>query len=382
MDQVELDNAEQKVGSYLNVMVTNDGSDLFLHTGAKPTIKGSFGFKVLDEKLQFGETEKMLRSMLTDQKMAEYEQVGEIDFSFSISGLARFRGNAFGQRHDTAIVMRHVKSEVPTVDKLGLPPVLRDLVENKHGLIVVAGATGSGKSTSLAAMIDHRNSNFPGHIITLEDPIEFLHSHKKSLVAQREIGMDTDSFESGMRAAMREAPDVILMGEIRDQISMEYALRFANTGHLCLSTIHSNTAITSIERMLSFFDKELIEQEAKRLSQNLRAVVCQRLIPSTNGGKVAAFEILVNTPRMADLMARMDYDEMRAAVEQGEGYGMITFDKSIINLFEEGLLDEKHATDYAESKAKVTQFIRFQSKRADKPAAYGADLKLQDIEDD
>jgi len=382
MDQVELDNAEQKVGSYLNVMVTNDGSDLFLHTGAKPTIKGSFGFKVLDEKLQFGETEKMLRSMLTDQKVAEYEQVGEIDFSFSISGLARFRGNAFHQRHDTAIVMRHVKSEVPTVDKLGLPPVLRDLVENKHGLIVVAGATGSGKSTSLAAMIDHRNSNFPGHIITLQDPIEFLHSHKKSLVAQREIGMDTDSFESGMRAAMREAPDVILMGEIRDQISMEYALRFANTGHLCLSTIHSNTAITSIERMLSFFDKELIEQEAKRLSQNLRAVVCQRLIPSTNGGKVAAFEILVNTPRMADLMARMDYDEMRAAVEQGEGYGMITFDKSIINLFEEGLLDEKHATDYAESKAKVTQFIRFQSKRADKPAAYGADLKLQDIEDD
>jgi len=249
-------------------------------------------------------------------------------------------------------------------------------------LIVVAGATGSGKSTSLAAMIDHRNSNFPGHIITLEDPIEFLHSHKKSLVAQREIGMDTDSFETGMRAAMREAPDVILMGEIRDQISMEYALRFANTGHLCLSTIHSNTAITSIERMLSFFDKELIEQEAKRLSQNLRAVVCQRLIPSTNGGKVAAFEILVNTPRMADLMARMDYDEMRAVVEQGEGYGMVTFDKSIINLFEEGLLDEKHATDYAESKAKVTQFIRFQSKRADKPAAYGADLKLQDIEDD
>jgi twitching motility protein PilU len=382
MEQVELDSAEQKVGSYLNVMVTNDGSDLFLHTGAKPTIKGSFGFKVLDEKLQFGETEKMLRSMLTDQKMAEYEQVGEIDFSFSISGLARFRGNAFRQRHDTAIVMRHVKSEVPTVDKLGLPAVLRDLVENKHGLIVVAGATGSGKSTSLAAMIDHRNTNFPGHIITLEDPIEFLHSHKKSLVAQREIGMDTDSFETGMRAAMREAPDVILMGEIRDQISMEYALRFANTGHLCLSTIHSNTAITSIERMLSFFDKELIEQEAKRLSQNLRAVVCQRLIPSTNGGKVAAFEILVNTPRMADLMARMDYDEMRAAVEAGEGYGMITFDKSIINLFEEGLLDEKHATDYAESKAKVTQFIRFQSKRADKPAAYGADLKLQDIEDD
>jgi len=194
--------------------------------------------------------------------------------------------------------------------------------------------------------------------------------------------MDTDSFETGMRTAIREAPDVILMGEIRDQISMEYALRFANTGHLCLSTIHSNTAITAIERMLSFFDKELIEQEAKRLSQNLRAVVCQRLIPSTNGGKVAAFEILVNTPRMADLMARMDYDEMRAAVEQGEGYGMITFDKSIINLFEEGLLDEKHATDYAESKAKVTQFIRFQSKRADKPAAYGADLKLQDIEDD
>ena len=208
-----------------------------------------------------------------------------MDFSFSISGVGRFRGNGFRQRGDVSIVMRHVKGDIPSIDSLGLPIALKQLVEQKHGLIVVAGATGSGKSTTLAAMIDHRNERMPGHIITLEDPIEFIHDHKKSLVAQREIGTDTMSFESGMRSAMRESPDVILMGEIRDSQSMEYAGKFANTGHLCLSTVHANNAISTIERMLGFFDSDTVEQEAKRLSQNLRAVVCQRLVPCNKNVK-------------------------------------------------------------------------------------------------
>lgn len=374
-------NPEAKIGAYLSVMVKNGGSDLFLHTAARPTIKGGFGFKVLDAELQHGDTERILRSMLSDKKMSEFEEHGEVDFSFSISGVGRFRGNAFRQRHDVSIVMRHVKGEIPTVDGLGLPPVLKQLVEQKHGLIVVAGATGSGKSTSLAAMIDHRNSNFPGHIITLEDPIEFMHPHKKSLVAQREIGTDTSSFDTGMRAAMREAPDVILMGEIRDTVSMEYAIKFANTGHLCLSTIHANNAISSIERMLSFFDTDVLEQEAKRLSQNLRAIVCQRLVPTKDGGKAAAIEILVNTPRMADLIAKLDYDNMKTTVEQGANYGMRTFDQALCELYDSGRVDETQAVEFADSKTQVMQHIRFQSNNAQQ-RDLTAGLTLQDIDKD
>ena len=275
--------------------------------------------------------------------------------------------------------MRHVKGDIPTVDGLKLPQVLKKLVEQKHGLIVVAGATGSGKSTSLAAMIDHRNANFPGHIITLEDPIEFMHPHKKSLIAQREIGTDTLSFDTGMRAAMRESPDVILMGEIRDTVSMEYAIKFANTGHLCLSTIHANNAISSIERMLSFFDRDVMEQEAKRLSQNLRAIVCQRLVPTQDGGKAAAIEILVNTPRMADLIAKLDYDSMKSTVEQGANYGMQTFDQALCQLYDAGRVNEDNAVEYADSKTMVMQYIRFQSEEA-KGRDLGSGLTLEDIE--
>lgn len=372
-------NPEARVGAYLSVMVKNGAADLFLHTGARPTIKGGFGFKALDDVLQHGDTERILRAMLTDKKMSEFEEAGEVDFSFSISGVGRFRGNAFRQRHDVSIVMRHVKGDIPTIDGLGLPKVLEKVVEQKHGLVVIAGATGSGKSTTLAAMIDHRNTHFPGHIITLEDPIEFMHPHKKSLVAQREIGTDTLSFDTGMRAAMREAPDVILMGEVRDTVSMEYAIKFANTGHLCLSTLHANNAVSSIERMLSFFDREALEQEAKRLSQNLRAIVCQRLVPSIQGGKVAAIEILVNTPRMADLIAKLDYDNMRATVEQGANYGMQTFDQALCRLFDEGRIDEREAVENADSKAQVMQYIRFQSKDAQK-RDLGSGLTLEDIE--
>jgi len=372
-------NPEAKIGAYLSVMVKNGGADLFLHTGARPTIKGGFGFKVLDEVLQHGDTERILRAMITDTKMAEFEEKGEVDYSFSIGGVGRFRGNAFRQRGDVSIVMRHVKGDIPTIDGLGVPQVLKQLAEQKHGLIVVAGATGSGKSTTLAAMIDHRNSSFPGHIITLEDPIEFMHSHKKALVAQREIGTDTASFDSGMRAAMREAPDVILMGEVRDTVSMEYAIKFANTGHLCLSTIHANNAISSVERMLSFFDRDVLEQEAKRLSQNLRAIVCQRLVPSKDGGKVAAIEILINTPRMADLIAKLDYDNMKATVEQGSNYGMQTFDQAMCSLYDSGRIDENQAVEFAESKTQVMQHIRFQSKSAQK-RDLSAGLTLQDID--
>lgn len=371
---------ETRIGAYLTVMVNHGGSDLFLHTGAKPTIKGNFGFKLLDNVLEFGDTQNILRSMLTDKKMSEFEEVGEVDFSFSINGVGRFRGNGFRQRGDFSIVMRHVKGEIPTIDSLNLPPVLKNLVEQKNGLICVSGATGSGKSTTLAAMIDHRNCKLPGHIITLEDPIEFMHSHKRSLVAQREIGTDTLSFESGMRAAMREAPDVILMGEIRDSVSMEYAVKFANTGHLCLSTIHANTAMSSLERMLSFFPLATQEQEAKRLSQNLRAIICQRLVPATDGGKVAAIEILINTPRMADLIATLSYDDIRDTIAAGSNYGMMVFDQALCNLYDLDKISETDAIEFADSKTHLIQHIRFHSHRS-KPAELGDELALQDIDE-
>ena len=303
-----------------------------------------------------------------------------MDFSFSIGSFARFRGNAFRQRGSVSIVMRHVNSVVPTIDDLGLPGGLRSLVEQKNGMVVVSGATGSGKSTTLAAMIDHRNSSMPGHIITLEDPIEFLHNHKKSLIAQREIGTDTASFETGMRAAMRESPNVILMGEIRDAVSMEYAMKFANTGHLCLSTIHANTAVSSLERMLSFFDSDLQEQEAKRLSQNLKAVVCQRLVPKRDGGKVAVLEILVNTTRIGELIARCDYDTIKDAVAQGKNYGMQSFDQALCDLFDRGIIDVRAVVDNADSKTQVMQHIKFHSNRHAE-TTLGEGLALEEIRD-
>src|SRR5690625_1541337 len=366
---------------YLATLVEKNGADIFLHTGARPTLSGPFGFVAMGEPLENGQTLSLLQSMLPDHKMAEFEAAGEVDFSFSIGSFARFRGNAFRQRGSVSIVLRHVNSVVPTIGELGLPGVLRSLVEQKNGMVVVSGATGSGKSTTLAAMIDHRNSSMPGHIITLEDPIEFLHSHKKSLIAQREIGTDTASFETGMRAAMREAPNVILMGEIRDTVTMEYAMKFANTGHLCLSTIHANTAVSSLERMLSFFDAETQEQEAKRLSQNLKAIICQRLVPKRDGGKVAVLEVLVNTTRIGELIARRDYDTIKDAVAQGKNYGMQSFDQGLCDLFDQGVIDVRAAVDHADSKTQVMQHIKFHANR-DAHVTLGSELTLEAISDE
>lgn len=342
----------------LQVMVKNNGADVFFHTGAKITIKTPNGFAQLGEPLKPGETEQVVRENVAEKKFADLERTGELDFSLSYKGIGRFRGNAFRQRGEISLVLRQIPTEIPTIDGLGLPQVLKELVMQRDGLIVVVGATGSGKSTSLAAMIDHRNSNVACHILTLEDPIEFMHPHKKSIIAQREIGTDTMSFSNGMKSALREAPNVILLGEIRDSETMEYALKFANTGHLALSTLHANNSTLAIERMLGFYEGAERAALAQRIAQNLRGIVCQRLAPKIGGGKKAIIEILINTPRIADLIEKMELGEIKDMVEKGKNYGMQSYDQHLVQLYFDGVLEEKTVYEYADSVANAKLKIR------------------------
>ena len=349
---------ELEIAPYLKLMVEKEGEDIYLHSGAKILIKGSFGFAWIGDKLVQGQVDGIFRSVASDRKIKEFEENGEVDFSLGVPNLGRFRGSAFRQRGETSLVFRYVRNDIPTSKALGLPPVLNNLVMEKNGLVVVVGATGSGKSTSLAAMIDHRNTNAPGHILTLEDPIEYLHHHKRSVVAQREIGVDTETFTTGIRSAMRSAPNVILLGEIRDYDTMESALKFANTGHLCLTTLHANNAVSAIERMTTFFPAEDQANEVIRIAQNLRGIVSQRLIPTKDGGKCAAMEIMVNTPRIQDLIIKQDLAELRTAIEQGGKYQMRTFDQALIELYEKGRITRDTAVEYADSKNNVSLHIR------------------------
>lgn len=371
-----MSNTDLEIAPYLALMVNKDGEDIYFHSGAKILIKGPFGFAWIGEKLEAGKVDSIFRSIASDKKIMEFEEHGEVDFSLGVPKLGRFRGSAFRQRGETSLVFRYVRNDIPTVEELGLPPVLNELVMAKNGLVVVVGATGSGKSTSLAAMIDHRNTNAAGHILTLEDPIEYLHNHKRSVVAQREVGVDTETFDSGIRSAMRSAPNVILLGEIRDTDTMEAALKFANTGHLCLTTLHANNAISALERMTTFFPPEDQENEVVRIAQNLRGIISQRLIPTLEGGKCAAMEIMVNTPRVQDLITKQDLSELRSTIEQGSKYQMRSFDQALIELYEAGKVSAETAVEYADSKNNVSLHIRL-----NKGDSFdNMDLELDEIE--
>jgi twitching motility protein PilU len=351
----------------LQIMVKNNAADVFMYTGAKISLKTPKGFAQLGDPLESGDAERAIREILSDEKLKQFEEHGEVDFSLSYNGIGRFRGNAFRQRGEASLVLRHINTDVPNIDSLGMPPILADLVMQRNGLILVVGATGSGKATTLAAMIDHRNASSGGHILTLEDPIEFVHQHKKSIVAQREVGTDTGSFSSGMKAALRESPDVILMGEVRDLETMEFALKFANTGHLALSTLHANNAMTTMERILGFYPKDGIEGQAKRIAQNLRAIICQRLVPGAQGGKVAAVEVLINTGYIADLIAKMEIGSIKDAIERGGQYKMQSFDQHLVTLYHQGRISEETAIEFADSGSNVK--IQIKTATAGKKAA-------------
>ena len=370
------------VPQILQVMVKNDAADVFFYTGARISMKTANGFAQMGEALQPGVTEMIVRELLTDEKTKELEANGEVDFSLSFRGIGRFRGNAFRQRGEASLVLRRINTDVPSIDGLKVPQVLKDLVMERNGLILIVGATGSGKTTTLAAMIDHRNVNAGGHILTLEDPIEFVHSHKKSIVAQREIGTDTNSFSSGMKAALRESPDVILMGEIRDLDSMEYALKFANTGHLALSTLHANNCISTMERVMGFFPREAREAQAKRVSQNLRAIVCQRLAPALGGGKIAVVEVLINTGYISDMIAKQELDGLKDAIERGGNYSMQSFDQHLVQLYHEGKIAEEVAYEYADSVSNVKVKIRTANAGRKVSSLNNAGLSLSPIKEE
>jgi twitching motility protein PilU len=333
----------------LDHMLKVDASDLYITAGSPPVFRcsgvGHSGRAALDSE----RIEAMARSLMTDAQADEFARNLEMNLALAMDGGGRFRANLFRQRGAVGMVFRLVRTEIKTLDQLKLPPVLADIMKSKRGLVLLVGSTGSGKSTTLAAMIDHRNRSETGHIITVEDPIEFMHSHQQCVVTQREVGIDTRSYHDALKNALRQAPDVILIGEIRDAETMESAITFAETGHLCLSTLHANNANQAIERILNFFPPSRHHEIKLQLSLNLRGVVSQRLVPTVEGGRAAALEIMIDTPRVRDLIKRGEIEAVKDAMEQGAQEGCQTFDGALFELVRAGRVEVDVALRNADS---------------------------------
>ena len=332
-----------KVTPYLKVLAEKEGSDVYLSTGARPSAKFNGVLTPLGkDPCPNGYVEKLAMEMMNEKQRGEFAEKPEMNLAISLPGIGRFRVNIFKQRNEVSMVIRNIKTEIPDLKMLGLPPVLEEVVMAKRGLILFVGSTGSGKSTSLAALIDYRNTNSTGHIITIEDPIEYVHSHKGCIVNQREVGVDTDSFEDALKNTLRQAPDVILIGEIRDRETMEHALAFAETGHLAISTLHANNANQALDRIVNFFPEEKRQSLLSDLSINLQAFVSQRLVQTVDKKRCAAIEIMLNSPRIADLIKAGEVLEIKEVMEKSERVGMQTFDMALYNLYKAGkiTLDE------------------------------------------
>ncbi len=334
----------------LNEMVKIDASDVYLTVGFPIAyrVEGKTT-PVYGDPLKPEDTEKLAFSVMNEKQKAAFLNEKEMNLAMSYPPLGRFRVNILYQKTNIGMVIRQIKLNIKTVDELGLPPILKDIVMTKRGLVLVVGGTGAGKSTTLASMIYHRNSNSPGHIISIEDPIEYVHQHKMSVITQREIGIDTHSFANALKNTLRQAPDVILVGEIRDTETMESAITFADTGHLCLGTLHSNNANQAIERIINFFPFERHDQIYLLLSLTLRAIISQRLIPALDGKRVAAFEILLDTPRMKDLLLKKEVETLKEVMSKGNQEGMQTFDQAIFNLYKSKMISYENALAHADS---------------------------------
>jgi len=339
-----------KVSPYLKVLAEKDGSDLYLSTGALPSAKFNGVMTPLSKKAAPpGWVKSLAMEIMNEDQQHDFEHKPEMNLAISEPGVGRFRVNIFKQRNEVSMVIRNIKAEIPNLDDLGLPPVLKDVIMAKRGIILFVGGTGSGKSTSLAALIDHRNTHSKGHIITIEDPIEYVHQHKGCIVNQREVGVDTDSFEDALKNTLRQAPDVILIGEVRDQETMEHALAFAETGHLAISTLHANNANQALDRIINFFPEERHAQLLQDLSLNLRAFVSQRLIPTVDKKRCAAIEILLNSPRVEELIKKGDVAEIKEVMEKSERIGMCTFDSALLGLYQKGKISMEEALKNADS---------------------------------
>lgn len=345
---------------YLNLMSEKEASDLFFTTGAPPSVKiNGKMHPVSKNKLTPGQTKKLVYSFLSDSQISDFEKNLELDMGMSVPDLGRFRVNIYMQRGEVSMVIRFIKAGIPQIDELGLPQVLKSLIVEKTGLILMVGATGSGKSTSVSAMIDHRNANVAGHILTIEDPIEFVFRHKKSIVGQREVGLDTLSYSNALRQAMREAPDMIMIGEVRDQETMEAAITYADTGHLCVSTLHAVNANQALDRIINMFPPEHKNQILMDLSLNLKAILSQRLIPDKLGGRVAAIEVMLNTPYISELIRKGEMNEIKEIMEKGGESGMQTFDQSLFDLFRAGKIEWEAALDNADSRTNLEWKLNF-----------------------
>ncbi len=339
-----------KIEQLLEFMVKHNASDIYLTYDAPPMYRiEGITQPAGKTKLTMEDTEDLANQMMNEKQQKEFEETYECNLALFYPKLGRFRVNIFRQRNCTGAVIRQIKIEILTVEQLKLPPVLNDIIMAKRGLVIVVGATGSGKSTSLAAMIDYRNSNSPGHIITLEDPIEYVHPHKKCVITQREVGTDTLSFKAALKNTLRQAPDVILLGEIRDSATMEHAVEFAETGHLSIGTLHANNANQALERIMNFFPIERHEQIYMQLSLNLRAIVSQRLVRTLDGKRRAAVEIMINKPRIADLIKKGEIDSIKPAMEQLIHEGLQTFDQALFDLYKDGLIKYEEAIVNADS---------------------------------
>ncbi len=351
---------------FLSVMVEKDASDIYLTVASPPMYRIQGVVQPIgDHVFTPEEVEALAKSFMNERQWQQFSEQMEMNLALSYRRLSRFRVNAFRQRGSVGIVIRRIKVEIETLAELGLPPILNEIAMSKRGLVLVVGATGSGKSTTLAAMIDYRNTSASGHIITVEDPIEFVHRHKKSIVNQRELGFDTQSWNDALKNAMRQAPDVILIGEIRDSESMEAAITFADTGHLCLGTLHSTNSNQSFERILNFFPEERHSQILMQLSLNLRSIISQRLIPGVDGKRVPAIEILMDTPRVKELVKKGEVDIIKEAMEQGIQEGCQTFDHALFLLYKEGKITLEQALINADSANNLRIKIKLEGLKGD-----------------
>ncbi len=362
---MERDQAIKLMQDLMRGMVQKEASDLFITTGFPPAIKvDGVITPVSQTPLTSSQSAMLVRSIMNDKQTKEFDANKECNFAVSPKGIGRFRANAFVQQGNTGAVLRTITTDIPVFDDLNLPPVLKEVVMSKRGLVIIVGGTGSGKSTTLAAMIGHRNKNSRGHIITIEDPVEYVHPHQGCVVTQREVGVDTDNWHAALKNTLRQAPDVILIGEIRDRETMEYGVQFAETGHLCLATLHANSANQALDRIINFFPEERRDQLLMDLSLNIRGLISQRLIPKAdNKGRIAAMEIMLASPLISDLIFKGEVAQIKEVMAKSNRLGMMTFDQALFDLYEEGAIGYEEALRNADSKNELRLRIKLESKR-------------------